>query len=109
MKILSLCAVAAVLCAPVAAQAADQVVSIAVRHGDLNLANPADAARMMQRLDKASLSACGASTFSLREVREATRQDECYQAGLNKAVADLNAPLVTAILREHTAMQVASR
>ncbi|WP_091738152.1 UrcA family protein [Phenylobacterium immobile] len=109
MKILGLCAVAALLAAPAAVQAADQTVHIAVRHGDLNLSNPADAARMMQRLDKASLSACGASSFSLREVREATRRDDCYQAGLNRAVADLNAPLVTAILRDHTSLQVASR
>jgi UrcA family protein len=109
MRILGLCAVAALLVAPVAAQAADEVVTIAVRHGDLNLSNPADAARMMKRLDVASLRACGASTFSLREVREATRHEDCYQAGLNRAVADLNAPLVTAILRDHSAMQVASR
>jgi UrcA family protein len=109
MKILGLCAVAALLAAPVAVQAADETVSVAVRHGDLNLSNPADAARMMKRLDVASLRACGASSFSLREVVQATRGDACYQAGLNQAVADLNAPLVTAILRDHSAMQVASR
>ena len=64
---------------------------------------------MMQRLDAASLKACGASPFSLREVREATRREDCYQASLDRAVADLGAPSVTAIYRDRANLQVAAR
>ncbi|WP_165842964.1 UrcA family protein [Phenylobacterium deserti] len=110
MKILGLIAAAAVIAAPAAAFADEPVVttSIAVSKAGLDLSSERDAARLLVRLDRAALSACGASTFSVREVQAATRGSECYQQSMDQAVASLNSPTVNAVYRERAPMRMAS-
>ncbi len=90
--------------APIAMPAyADSPTSVGVQFGDLHLNQPVDAAIMLDRLDQAAMQACGASPFSsLREYRLAIRGSRCYARSLSRAVADLNAPEVTAMY-EHQA------
>ena len=110
MKTLTACALALALTTPLAAHAAsagDQAPTATVRYSDLNLTRSADAAVMLKRLDRAASSACGVSQFSLREVRVAVRQSDCYRDGMNQAVASLNSPTVTAIFKDR-AGQLAS-
>ncbi|WP_309646669.1 UrcA family protein [Phenylobacterium sp.] len=97
MKIL-ISALALALAAPVAVQAAPAVeitTSVAARHGDLDLSRAGHASIMLRRLDRAALSVCGASEFSLREYQRAVRATACYGAAMDSSVASLGAPLVS--------------
>ena len=104
MKTPILFALALAAAAPMAMPAfADGPTTVGVRFGDLNLNQPADAAIMLDRLDQAAMEACGASPVSsLREYRLAIRGSRCYARSLSRAVADVNAPEVTAMY-EHQA------
>jgi UrcA family protein len=63
----------------------------------LNLGASADAQTMIKRLDNAAMQACGASRFSLSEVRRATRGGDCYKAAMDSAVTTLGAPVVSSL------------
>lgn len=101
MKNLAPFALALSLFAPAAVQAAtaEEAVAVRVGHADLDLARPQDASLMLTRLERASLSACGASTFSFRQVQDEVRGSSCYRQSLGRAVASLAAPGVTAAYR----------
>lgn len=108
MKILALCAAAAVLAAPFAAAANEVTEVVKTTARGLDLSTERDAGVMLQRLDRAALRACGASAFSLREVREATRASACYSDGMSSAVASLGAPTVRALYAQHAAVRLAA-
>jgi UrcA family protein len=111
MKQLVVCALALAVAGPAAAQTAsafEVTTSVAARHGDLDLNRSADAAVMVRRIERAALSACGASDFSLRQYREAVRNSACYRESMDTAVASLNVPTVTAIHRDRASFSVAS-
>jgi UrcA family protein len=74
------------------AATAGESYKVQVSYRDLNLNRSADAARLLHRLDRAAAEACGASSFSVREVRDAVRQSSCYRSSMDSAVASLNAP-----------------
>lgn len=73
--------------------------STGVRIGGLDLGDPADAAIMAQRIDRAAADVCGASRFSARQVQVAIRRSDCYRETLAQALGALNAPAVSAALR----------
>ena len=107
MKIPALCALALALATPIAAQAAapgdpggPEQTAVKVRFDDLNLNRESDAKVMLTRLDRAALSACGASEGSLREYQAAVRASACYRSSLDQAVAQVNAPAVTGLYHE---------
>jgi UrcA family protein len=105
MKTLALFALALAAAAPLATVAhAEQPTAVGVRFNDLDLNNPGDAAVMLGRLDQAALQACGASSFeSLREYQLAIRHSRCFDRSVSRAVAELNAPALTAVFeREHS-------
>lgn len=64
----------------------------------LDLGRPADVAALAGRLEAATLQACGASEFSLREVRLAVRRSACFRDNLRRATAQVNAPALAALL-----------
>lgn len=99
MKIFALSAAAVVVTAPLAAMAGPFETTTVVKTSQrgLDLADQRDASTMLMRLDRAALRACGASDFSLREVREATRRTACYDDSMSAALASLNAPTVRAL------------
>ena len=113
MKIIALAAAAIALSAPVFAhaQAMDDrnTQSIAVRYADLDLNQPRDAVRMIDRLDTASLEACGASEFSYSEYKASVRDSECYRASMQQGVAATNSPVVASIYNHHPETRVGSR
>jgi UrcA family protein len=107
VKLVPLCAFGLALGLPIAAQAGApgdpgglQATAVKVRYDDLDLTRTTDAQTMLVRLDRAALDACGASGFSLREVRQAVQRSACYRQSLDRAVAGLNAPAVTGLYRE---------
>lgn len=58
-----------------------------VRVGDLDLAKPADVARLDRRLEKAALAACGAYDGSVRMMKMAIARSDCYRETLAQAKA----------------------
>lgn len=107
MKTFAPLALALTLFAPAAALAGttDEVVAIRVSHADLDLSQPQGATKMLGRLERASLSACGASGFSFREVQDEVRASACFRSSLNNAVAALASPTVDAIYHERVQEQ----
>ena len=80
-----------------AAPLSDTQTSVKVSDYGLDLSRPDDASQMLRRLDVAAMEACGADTSSLREYRLVVRQSSCHAASLDRAVAELNEPGVTAV------------
>lgn len=103
-------ALAVALAAPVVSYAAgaDRTTMSPVRYHDLDLNNPADAARLLKRIDIAASEACGASAFSLREHREAVRSSACHEQGMRRAVVAVNAPTLTALYNSRTVLVAAN-
>ncbi len=104
-------ALALALAAPAMGAAAapqDEAVAIRVSAAGLDLSREPDARRMLQRLRRASLQACGASSFSVSDYRRTVEQSACYRESLDRAVVDLGAPAVGQLYREQGAVSVAS-
>jgi UrcA family protein len=97
MKTILLGALALALALPAAASAGQMV---AVRTDDLSLSRPADAQRLLRRLDRAALDVCGASIVSVREMQAATRASDCYAQAMAQAVAQVGSPTVSDLYRE---------
>lgn len=79
-----------------AANHAQPVTQITVRHADLDLANPAGAGAMLRRLEAAANQACGGRP-DLRLIYAQRFFHRCVETALDDAVAQLDAPLVTAL------------
>lgn len=94
MKLLTISALILAVATPAAAGS-----TAGVRLGSLDLTNPADAAVIAQRIDRAAADVCGASRFSARQVQVAIRRSDCYRETLDRALASLNAPAVSAALK----------
>lgn len=102
MKLLVASALLAmVLAAP--ASAATVTTSVAVSPAGLDLDSANGAAAMAGRIERAAVRACGASSFSVREYQAAVRRSSCFQDAVAGAQARLNAPAVSAALRERVA------
>lgn len=91
------------LCVPAAAfaGAATETSTRAVSSAGLDLSRSADAKIMAGRVDTAALTVCGASEFSARDVQADVRKSGCYRAAVDRALAALSAPAVSAALKGH--------
>jgi UrcA family protein len=74
---------------------ADERVVVSVNAHDLDLSGRTGASIMLERLDNAAMEACGALDGSLREYRRLVQRSACHATRMDRAVAELNAPLVT--------------
>ncbi|MEW5685035.1 MAG: UrcA family protein [Pseudomonadota bacterium] len=84
---------------------AEQVTTkVAVPSAGLDLQNPADAAVMLGRLDRAAVRACGASSFSVRDYQVAVRHSACYRDAMAQAVNAVKAPALSAAYAQATAV-----
>lgn len=92
-----------------AAVAHDNNVSVKVAYSDLNLSNPRDSAVLLHRLSQAAMSACGVSDFSLPDYRWSVARSDCYRDSMDRAVAALNAPMVTHLYDQRGELADASR
>jgi UrcA family protein len=66
-----------------------------VSYADLNLANAADAAILMGRIQTAAREVCGLRHARLIPMEIRVRLDSCAAEATARAVADVNAPLLT--------------
>lgn len=102
MKLLAASALLAMAIAAPAA-AASVTTSIAVSPAGLDLNSASGASVMAGRIERAAIRACGASSFSVRDYQAAVRRSSCFQDAVASAQARLNAPAVSAALRERVA------
>jgi UrcA family protein len=113
MKILIAAALAAALATPAAARTVEhgpkETTTIAVSSAGLDLTRKSGAQHMLNRLDRAALSACGASEFSVRDYQQAVRRTACYREAMDRAVASVDAPAVGALYQQKDAPQIAAR
>lgn len=69
-----------------------------VRYGDLNLGVELDAKKMLGRIDRAAVTACGGwHPFGLSDGLMQKNFEKCRADAVARAVLDLGAPLVTRI------------
>jgi UrcA family protein len=80
-----------------AASPADVRTSVKVSLYGFDPSRPDGAAAVLRRLDSAAMEVCGAPIGSLREYRLAVRHSDCHAASLDRAVAQLDDPAVTAL------------
>ena len=96
-RLMSLAIAAATLAgaAPVAAQSSGDTVSVSVRYGDLDISKAAGADVMLRRIDKAAVQICGGKPDQ-RLLGERVAFEKCRASTVDRSVAALNAPMVTA-------------
>jgi UrcA family protein len=105
LKKLMLCALTLALAGPGAGLAAPVATfdaghaTLTVRHGDLDLATRRGARLMILRLDEAAKEVCGSSSFVSLAYKEAVRSTKCYRESMNRALAGLDSPNVSALYR----------
>jgi UrcA family protein len=78
------------------ANAATETRSKLVPRTGLDLSRPADAKRMLGRLERASVEICGSGAGSAWIVLAATKRSDCYRKALGSAVASARAPALYA-------------
>jgi len=102
MRLAAMAISLAVVTPAVANAAAPETVGKTVRvsYADLDLNQPQAAAVMLKRLDRAAMSACGASPFSAKAVRDDVRSSACYRTALDQAVAQVGAPELVRLHRQ---------
>lgn len=80
-----------------------------VRYGDLNLAIERDAKKMLARIDRAAIAACGGwRPFGLNDGLRQMDFEKCRADAVASAVRDLGAPLVTSIYANSNSSNIVS-
>jgi UrcA family protein len=93
------------LAAPVAAQRIDAKTdrpAIRLTHIDRHPATAAAAKRTLARIDRAALDVCGASSASLREMKDAVQRTACWRDAVADAVKQIGDPLLTSAYADRT-------
>lgn len=106
MKIISIVTGFALLCSlgagAVPAHASDfDQVSIKVHVGDLDLSTSEGAKAALSRIHKAAQQICGPDQ-DLKDLNSRSQFDQCVSQAVDRAVASLDRPMVTAANGHHT-------
>jgi UrcA family protein len=99
---------ASAMAAPAYARPADDPVSITVSYADLDIGHPAGAAILLRRVQAAAAQACGGAP-DIRLLAETAAFERCRREAVNRAVAEVNSPLLTASAKARRVIQVAGR
>ena len=103
MKRLMASALAFCLTVPIAGAAmahSDAATQVPVRYGDLDVSGASGAAVMLQRIDDAATEACGAPWGSLREYRLSVQRSTCHRQSMERAVAAVDSPVLSALFQQ---------
>jgi UrcA family protein len=113
MKSLGIAALALVVAAGGASYAAssDESAAIPVKvvYGDLDLAKAHDVARLLRRIDSAATEACGAWVSSNPIDVEVAHDSDCHRAAVRRAVAQIDAPALSALYGHRAALAANGR
>jgi UrcA family protein len=77
-----------------------ETTEIRVRYEHRELTSPAAARILLRRIGDAALESCGASSFSLTEVRTATVMSRCWRDAVDDAVRRIGSPVLSAAASE---------
>jgi UrcA family protein len=77
-----------------------ETTGIRVRYERRELTSPAAARSLLRRIGDAALESCGASSFSLSEVRTATVVSRCWRDAVDDAVRRIGSPVLSAAASE---------
>jgi UrcA family protein len=77
-----------------------ETTGIRVRYERRELTSPAAARGLLRRIGDAALESCGASAFSLSEVRTATVVSRCWRDAVDDAVRRIGSPVLSAAASE---------
>jgi len=84
-----------------AGPAGSETTEIHLRYHRQDVASPAAARRLLVRIGDAALEACGASPFSLAELKIATRNSQCWRKAVDGATRRIASPTLTALASGH--------
>jgi len=76
--------------------------AVTVHRAELHPTTPAAARRTLARIQAAALAACGASSFSLREMKLAVRDSACWRDSMAATMARIDDPLLLDAYHHHT-------
>ena len=77
-----------------------ETTEIRVRYEPRELTSPAGARRLLRRIGDAALESCGASSFSLSELKTITVESRCWKDAVGNAVRRIDSPLLTTAARD---------
>ena len=77
-----------------------ETTEIRVRYERRKLTSPAAARSLLRRIGDAALESCGASSFSLSEVKTATVVSRCWRDAVDDAVRRIGSPELSAAASE---------
>jgi UrcA family protein len=83
-----------------AAPAGLETSTIRVRYNRTELTSTTGARNLLKRIGNAALESCGASSFSLAEVKAATEQSLCWRAAVDDAVRSIGNPMLNAAVEQ---------
>jgi len=78
----------------------DAQAAVSVRSEDLDLQRPVDAQTLFERIEEASVAACG-GTPDFRDTPRIASFDHCRKAVINRTVRQLNQPLLIEVADAH--------
>jgi UrcA family protein len=78
-----------------------KTTEVRLRYDRRELTSPAAARHLLRRIGNAALESCGASSFSLEEIKTAALASRCWRDAIDDAVRRIDAPLLTAAAREN--------
>jgi UrcA family protein len=94
---------------PAHAQFIDTPISVSVGYADLDINQAAGAKILLERIDAASVRACGGEP-DIHMMQQRATFDQCRKSAVDQAVATVNTPLVTALADQGLpSVHVASR
>ena len=100
---------ASAISTPAAAASMEDPPNITVSYRDLDISHPQGAAVLLHRLEAAATKACGGRP-DVRVLEEVATFDKCRSAALDRAVAQIDAPMLTAAAsRSGVVIRVAHR
>jgi UrcA family protein len=74
-----------------------ETVRISVRYQPEELTSPESARILLKRIGDAALESCGASSFSLNELKIATAHSTCWRNAVAEAVRRVDSPALSAV------------
>jgi len=70
---------------------------IHLRYDHRDLSSPVAARQLLHRIHEAALEVCGASSFSLSELKLATRESSCWRNAVADAVHRIDSAMLTTL------------
>ncbi len=77
----------------------DTTTEIRLRYDYKAVESTTGARGLLRRIEAAASEACGASSFSLFEIKMATRRSRCWRDAVDAAVRQIDSPTHSAVIR----------